>query len=177
MYKFCSEMISWLLSNITLHNVCSVHRGMFSMSGGYHEYIGAYHEYIRGYHEYIGGCSVHRGFQYKSKAFINLLLHMNHDIPSMYSRYPPNVLMVAPDVLMVAPDVLMVSPRCAYGIPPMYLWYPPNELSITRCTAHTLYRVNMFKYQSLHMSSLKKADFYLGKMDLNVNKTGHFKII
>ena len=33
---------------------CSVHRGLFSTSGGYHEYIG-------GYHEYIGGCSVHRG--------------------------------------------------------------------------------------------------------------------
>ena len=30
--------------------------GMFSTSGGYHEYI-------RGYHEYIGGCSVHRSFQ------------------------------------------------------------------------------------------------------------------
>ena len=32
---------------------CSVHPGVFSTSGGYHEYIG-------GYHEYIGGCSVHR---------------------------------------------------------------------------------------------------------------------
>ena len=32
---------------ITLYNVCSVHRGVFSTSGGYHEYI--------------GGCSVHRG--------------------------------------------------------------------------------------------------------------------
>ena len=38
----------------TLHNVCAVHRGMFSTSGGYHEYSG-------GYHEYTGGCSVHRG--------------------------------------------------------------------------------------------------------------------
>ena len=48
--------------------------GVFSTSGGYHEYIEGYHEYIRGYsvhqgdimmnvgvyHEYIGGCSVHR---------------------------------------------------------------------------------------------------------------------
>ena len=32
---------------------CSVHRGVFSTSGGYHEYT-------LGYHEYIGGCSVHR---------------------------------------------------------------------------------------------------------------------
>ena len=60
--------------SLTLYNVCSVHRGMFSTSGGvqyiggYHEYIGGYHEYIggdtmstsEGYHEYILGCSVHR---------------------------------------------------------------------------------------------------------------------
>ena len=58
----------------TLYNVCSVHRGMFSTlgvfstSGGYHEYIrgGSVHRRDTmstsgGYHEYIGGCSVHRG--------------------------------------------------------------------------------------------------------------------
>ena len=52
---------------------CSVHRGMFSTSGvfstsgGYHEYIGGISRVHRGvlstlegYHEYIGGCSVHR---------------------------------------------------------------------------------------------------------------------
>ena len=44
----------------TLYNVRSVHRRMFSTSGGV-QYIGGYHEYIGGYHEYIGGCSVHRG--------------------------------------------------------------------------------------------------------------------
>ena len=43
------------------------------------------------YHEYIGGCSVHRDFQYTSKSFINLLPHMNHDMP-----------------------------RCTHGISPMY---------------------------------------------------------
>ena len=45
----------------------SVHRGVFSILGEYHEYIGGvknvggYHEYHKGggYHEYIGGCSVH----------------------------------------------------------------------------------------------------------------------
>ena len=41
-------------------------------------------QYIGGYHEYIGG------FQYKSKAFMNLLPHMNHDTP----------------------DVLKISPQC-----------------------------------------------------------------
>ena len=34
------------LFRTTLYNVCSVHRGMFSTSGGV---------------QYIGGCSVHRG--------------------------------------------------------------------------------------------------------------------
>ena len=58
----------------------SLHRGVFSTSGGYHEYIGiswvhqgdimstsgdvqyigGYHDECGGYHEYIGGCSVHR---------------------------------------------------------------------------------------------------------------------
>ena len=27
---------------------CSVHQGVFSTLGGYHEYIGGYHEYIGG---------------------------------------------------------------------------------------------------------------------------------
>ena len=41
---------------------CSVQQvDTMSTLGGYHEYIGGYHEYIGGYHEYIGGCSVHRG--------------------------------------------------------------------------------------------------------------------
>ena len=43
-----------------------------------------YHDACERYHEYIRGRSVHRGFQYKSKAFINLLPRMYHDIPPMY---------------------------------------------------------------------------------------------
>ena len=45
----------------TLYNVCSVHRGMFSTSGdvqyigGVFSTSGGYHEYIGGYHEYMGG--------------------------------------------------------------------------------------------------------------------------
>ena len=78
-------------SKATMYNVCSAHRG-------YHEYIGGHHEYIRGcsvhwrdtmmhvrdimihvggYDEYIRGGS---GSQYKSKALINFLPHMNHDV-------------------------------------------------------------------------------------------------
>ena len=60
----------------------SVHRGVFSTlgeyheyigvlntsegtksawGGGYHEYIGGYHDGSGGYHEYVEGCSVHQG--------------------------------------------------------------------------------------------------------------------
>ena len=51
------------------------------------QYVGEYHDAWGGggegeYHEYIEGCSVHRSFQYKSKAFINSPPHMNH-IPSI----------------------------------------------------------------------------------------------
>ena len=52
------------------------------------QYIGGYHDACGGYHEYIGKCSVHRGFQYKSKAFMNLLPHMNYDIP-LCTEHPP----------------------------------------------------------------------------------------
>ena len=50
----------------------------------YYDHIGecsVHHDAFGGYHEYIGRCSVRRGFQYKSKAFINLLPHMNQNIP------------------------------------------------------------------------------------------------
>ena len=48
-----------------------------------------------------------------------------HDIPPMYSWYPPNVL--------------MISPLCTEH-PPMY-WTSPDVLNIPWCTEHTLYRV------------------------------------
>ena len=52
------------------------------------QYIWGHHDACGGYHEFIEGCSVHRGFQYESNSFINLLLHMNHDI-SRFSEHPP----------------------------------------------------------------------------------------
>ena len=72
---------------------------------GHHEYIRGYHDYIGRYHEYIGGmfsasgeCSVHRGFHYKSKTFMNLLPHITPDvlnIPGVF-KYPPDVLLGTP---------------------------------------------------------------------------------
>ena len=89
--KNMTLMLSYPSGINTLYNVCSVHRRIFSTSGGvqyiggYHEYIGGimstsegYHEYIGecsvhqrdimstlgGYHEYIGGCSVHQGISW-----------------------------------------------------------------------------------------------------------------
>ena len=191
-----------------------VHRGMFSTSEGYHEYIGGYHEYIGrcsvhwedimmhvggyhdacggipwvhremfstsgGYHEYIVGdiMSTSGGYpdvQYIGvfnrnwKVFTNFLPHMHHDIPPMYSWYPPNVLMVSlqctehpPMYSWYPPTCIMISPRCTHDIPTMYSWDPHNVLigspqctehppmywtsadilNISRCTEHTLYRV------------------------------------
>ena len=69
--------------------------------GGYFEYSWGYSVHLRvtiihlrdismihvgRYHEYIRGCS---GSQYKSKPFINLLLHMNHDVPRCTHAIPP----------------------------------------------------------------------------------------
>ena len=45
------NLVAWgiMMCFLTLYNVCSVHRGMFSTLGGV--------QYIRGYHEYIRGIS------------------------------------------------------------------------------------------------------------------------
>ena len=73
------------IGGYSVHWGCSLHRGVFSTLGEYHEYIGGV-KYIGGYstmsalgrwdtmntlgdimmdvggyHEYIGGCSVHQG--------------------------------------------------------------------------------------------------------------------
>ena len=42
---------------ITLYNVCSVHRGMFSTSGDIMSTLGDIMSTSGGYHEYIGGIS------------------------------------------------------------------------------------------------------------------------
>ena len=70
---------------------CSVHRGMFSTSEGYHEYIG-------GYHEYIGGCSVH---------WRDIMIHVGEQLDKILSISIENS------------DVLNIL-RCTHDIPPMY---------------------------------------------------------
>ena len=87
--------------------------------------------HVGGYHEYIEWCSVHRDFQCKSEAFINLLSHMNHDIPPMY--WTP----------------LM------YWTPPMY-WTSPNVLNIFQCTEHPLmYSTHIMQGESFQIFTLK----------------------
>ena len=99
---------------------CSVHRGVFSTSGGYLEYIGRCSVH--------GGCSVYqRDIMIHVGEQVNKILSISienldvlniprciHDIPPMYSWYPPHVSWYPP------PDVLVISPRCTHGIPPMY---------------------------------------------------------
>ena len=85
---------------ITLYNVCSVHWGLFSTSGGV-QYIrgcsvhqgdimstlGAYHDECGGYHEYIGGCSVHRR---------DIMIHVGEQLDKILSISIEN-----PDVLNI----------------------------------------------------------------------------
>ena len=82
------------------HDACGgvsrAHWGDIQYIGGTIMHLEGVMNHVGLYHEYIRGCSVHRGFQYKSKAFTILLSHMNHNIPS---------------------DVLMVFLRCTEYLP------------------------------------------------------------
>ena len=74
MFSFFQILFHQNSLEITLYNVCSVHRGMFSTSGGYHEYIG-------GYYEYIGGIlCVHRG----GGGGVQYISSGDHDTTPMY---------------------------------------------------------------------------------------------
>ena len=55
-FSFLNFGVSWV-NFITLYNVCSVHRGMFSTSGGVQYIGGDTMSTSGGYHEYIGGIS------------------------------------------------------------------------------------------------------------------------
>ena len=68
--------------------------------------------HVGGHRKYTRGCSVHQGFQYKSKAFINLLPHMNRDVLPLYSWYPSNVL----NTPQCTHDISHMN----HDIPPMY---------------------------------------------------------
>ena len=122
----------------TLYNVWSVHRGVFSTSGGYHEYIAGgiswvnwemfstlegYQDECGRYHEYIRGCSVHRRdimHEYNDWCLVHVSWY-----PPLYWTCP-DVLMISPAVIMVSPDVLNI-PRYTHGIPRMY-WTPPTNV-------------------------------------------------
>ena len=80
-HRFCPR------KSITLHNVCAIHRGMFSTLGGYHEYT--------------RGCSVQRGFHTNSivvpitSPYIIMISlgvlntpQCTHEIPR-YTEHPP----------------------------------------------------------------------------------------
>ena len=88
---------------------CSVHRGVFSTSRGYHEYIG-------GYHEYIGGCSVHQR---------DIMMHVGDTTSTswdvQYIGFSIEIERFSPTC---SPTCIMISPRCTEH-PPMYSWYPP----------------------------------------------------
>ena len=88
-HRFCPR------KSITLHNVCAIHRGMFSTLGGYHEYT--------------RGCSVQWGF------------HTNSIVVPITSPY---IIMISlgvlntPQCTQISPGILNI-PHCT-AHPPVY---------------------------------------------------------
>ena len=107
---------------------CSVHRGVFSTSGEIMSTSGGYLEYIGRCSVYQRDITIHVGEQLNKILSISIenldvlnIPRCIHDIPPMYSWYPPTCI--------------MVSPRCTHDIPPMYSWYPSDVLIVSlRCT-------------------------------------------
>ena len=129
---------------ITLYNVCSVHRGMFSTSRGYHEYIGGIlwvHRGVQyiggiswcmwGYYEYIGGCSVHRGMFSTSGGYQDACRGYHEYIGRCSVHW--GILWVhwgMFSTLGVSRLNWKVLPTCS----PTYIMIALNVLNIPRCT-------------------------------------------
>ena len=105
-----------------------VHRGDIMSTSGDVQYIRVDIMSTSGDVQYIGV------FNRNWKDFINLLPHMHHAIPrctehpTMYSWYPPDVLMVSPKCTEHLPMYSWYPPHsswCPLPPPPMYSWYPP----------------------------------------------------
>ena len=118
-----------------MYNVCSVHRGMFSASGGL-QYIGGSSVHRGdimstsgdimmnipwGYHEYIGGCSVHRRDTISTSGGYHeyIMIHVGEQLDKILSISIENS-----NVLNI-PRCTHDIPGCTHDIPPMYSWYPP----------------------------------------------------
>ena len=127
-----------MLNRITLYNSCSVHRGMLSTSGRYHEYTGGvqyiggyhdacggyhdacggYHDACGGYHGYIRGCSVHWGDPSVHRGDIMSTLGMfstSGDIMMHVGEQVGKNLSISVE----NPNVLTIQRR-THDIPPMY---------------------------------------------------------
>ena len=172
-YRASTKTRSWKISEnfefstsprTTLYNVCSVHRGMFSTSGGV-QYIGGipwvhrgdtmstsggYHEYIggiswvhrgvfstsEGYHEYIGGCSVHRRDTMSTSGGYHEYIGGIGGISwYMWGDEYGGIQYIGG--CSVPPEFIMISLRCTEHPPMyswMYSWYPSDVLNIPRCT-------------------------------------------
>ena len=135
---------------ITLYNVCSVHRGMFSTSGGV-QYIGGIPWVHRGdimstsggYHDERGGIPwVHRGMFSTSEGY-HEYIGGYHEYIGGYHEYIGGCSVHRRDIMIHVEEqldkILSISiensdvlniPRCTEH-PPMYSWYPPDVLMIS----------------------------------------------
>ena len=128
---------------------CSVHRGMFCTSGGYHEYIGGEPWVHRGdtmstsggYHEYIGGIPwVHRGIPWymwgdtmsTSGGYHEYIGGISWVHWGMFSTLGFSIEIET--ILSSSSPTCIISLRCTEH-PPMYSWSSPDVLMIIpRCT-------------------------------------------
>ena len=150
------------LGNVQYIGGCSVHRGiswvhwgMFSILGGYHEYIGGV-QYIGGsmstlgwYHEYIGGVQYIRGISWCMRGS-KMVKTFQFLLKTPMYWISPNVLMISPQCTHDIPQcthgiplMYWTSPWCTHGILPMYWAHPdvlmifPDVLMVSlRCTEH-----------------------------------------
>ena len=87
---------------------CSVHWGVFSTSGGYHEYIGGdIMSTLGGYHEYIGECPVHRG---------DIMMNVGgyHEYIGECSVHRRNTMSTSGDIMSTSGDIMSTSGDVQY---------------------------------------------------------------
>ena len=102
----------------------SVHQGVFSTSGGYHEYIGRCSVHQGDIMMHVGDIMMHVG---------DIMMHMGDIMMHVGEQVGKNL-----SISIENPDVLNIPqcteiPRCPEH-PPMYTWYPANVLNTPRCT-------------------------------------------
>ena len=118
----CYHQKLWLrMLTLTLHNVCPVHRGMWSTLGDI-QYTGEYYEYSEGLSSVHWGCPVHWRDNMSTPGDIMINVGEGHwennwiclETP-VYSWYPP-LYWTPPSMLTISPGVLNILRYTVYSL-------------------------------------------------------------